>query len=1484
MHHMIANSQLMLNKVQHLDYFQAVPFYIEKRSNVCKDVKKCVLVIFLILFGGTTWSQVNADFSFDIPSGCSPVNVTFTNLSTPLQGATFQWDFGNGNVSTAPNPQTTYHAVGTYSVKLTITYNNQTDVILKENCITVHANPQTSFQPVGATEGCAPLSTSFQNLSSDPEGSNLSYIWSFGDGYSSSDKDPAHQYLSGGDFDVTLMVTNEFNCVSSLTSTTKISVYKPIAKFGVDHSSSCTGELLAKFNNISEGGSTLSYEWNFGDGQTSTEPNPVHLFESTGSYNVKLTANHPFGCTSSVEMNKLINIVKTKAILLASKDTVCPNQKIDFTSLSENANSFTWKWGDGTSDHFKVSSKSYPIAGDYLVWLIATNGVCTDSVLKKINIEHVMADFLPENKFICQLPATIKYQNKSTNAVDYNWRFGNGEKSTLLTPSINLPDDIELTDGQEWLPDTLIVTSKHGCKSQKITPQSVQIWVPQVKMIPGEGGDSKKLKGCVPLSLTFSDNTIYNTPEDFIVSRKWQLSTGAEVEAGTFDVNIASPGTYPVNLTITTNLGCVNSATEQINAGIHVNPDFVVLGSTDVCASTPVNFEVTSPENTLISGVKWDFGDGDEDPMQIVPHYYIKTGLMNVTLTVFNNGCGSTITKPNAVNILGPIATIKKITDCSNAFHYQFIENVQDATSYSWNFGDGTPLEYNTVSPHHNYDVKDKYTVTLSAENTTTGCHFSTTSVVNIKDSKAIISNQSGLPCPASPMSFSGENSIDASLFSVGSELFKYLWIHKETGKTIFSDDPVEFRFNTKGDHHLSLIVKDSNGCADTSTQVIQIFQPTAAFDANYLGGCLPISYAFADQSVSINPITQWRWNFGDNSLSLIQNPNHDFNDFGKYNISLEVTDAIGCKHSVTRNQFIKAIEPDASFVALDSTLCMGANTQFECTSQSNVISYWWEFSDGVTSSLPKPSRQFDVVGNVTVQLSIVDDHNCHSTLTKTDYIKTQNYPVADFTADILTSNCYPFVVQFNDLSVSDSQKSWKWNFGDSNNQSQIQNPFFIYNQPGIHDVSLITYSSFGCSDTITKVGYVNVGGPYATINLNDTICRNSDILFQAANVLNVFDYKWDFGDGYAATGNNVVHRFDDAGFVYPVLFLRADDQNTCNKAIIDTFYILDQSANFSFDSKVGCVPLSSQFKNLSTNSSSWQWGFGDGNFSDIKEPNHLFTKPGNYEVTLKAIHELGCSESFTQGIFEVFPLPDISISRDTVICQGGMASLTAAGGVTYHWQPINLFSDPSLSIVDVMPNQSTRFKVDVTDSNNCLDSAFTNVWVQLPLLVHLRDTSIIIGESFRPDITDPAVETYNWTPALNVSCAYCSDPVLSPLETTNYVIAVTDTSHCFTTNHPFLLTVEKKYSVDLPNTFSPNNDGINDRVFVKGWGIKEIVAFKIHNRFGQLVYDSNNINEGWDGFYKGVPLPIETYSYMISVRTFENTTLSKTGTIKLIR
>jgi gliding motility-associated-like protein len=1445
--------------------------------------------LMLVLFWGWNISikaQLKADFSVDINAGCAPMNVAFTNLSSYPDGTTFKWDFGNGNSSSAISPQATYTKSGLYTIKLKITNGASSDSIIKENLIEIFPQPTVSFSLYEIDKGCAPLTCSFSNQSNISDGSEMTYTWSFGDGNKSTLEAPQHIYQSGGVFDVTLMATSNNGCQSAATKQSLIEVYEPIAKFGVDKTTSCNGSLNAQFNNLSEGGENLTYSWQFGDGNSSNEVSPSHLYSNTGKFSVNLTTTHPYGCISTTNLTDLIQIVKTEAIFSMSADTICPSQNITLTNFSLNANSFTWKFGDGTTDRFKNTTKNYSQAGDYSIWLIASNGICRDSIKHTVNVEFVKAQFSLSDTFLCQLPQTISYIDESINAVKWDWHLGIGKIASTKNTNVVYSDTIKLTDDKDLFTDWLMVTSKHGCTNKATKQGSVLVYIPTVKTYPGSLTDPKLMSGCIPFTVKFSDSTVYNVASDYIEQRIWQLNNGNKITAPSLSTTIETPGIYPVNLTLITHKGCVFSGKENLSIGQTVSPDFQVVGNTQICASVPVDFTITSPDMSMITNAVWDFGDGDKESFPFPPHFYTKTGNMDVKLTVSNYGCKSSITKKNALTILGPYVNFKKYVVCSNQLHTQFDANIDGATSYQWDFGDGSVPVLNTPKPEHTYESRNRYETTLLATNSQTGCSFKTSQWVDIKDPQARITMpEQSKPCPGETFSFDPYSSSDAVSFSYNGNTKKYLWMHQESGIKQFTDNSFQISFQQKGIQHISLVIKDTNGCPDTTTLQVEIFKPDIHYDVNYISGCMPVKYQFNDESESPVALTGWFWTFGDGQTSTLQNPLHEYADFGKYNISLEVSDQFGCKNKQTANQLVQAIEPDASFVALDSTLCEGNTTSFQCTSINNIINYLWEFNDGVTSNEPKPSKTFLKEGNYSVKLSIVDDHDCHTSLTKPDYIKVQSYPTANFSSDALASKCYPFVVQFNNTSTGNNLSSWKWNFGENNNLSLLKNPFYIYNKPGKHTVDLIAYTLFGCSDTISKKDYINVGGPNAIIDVRDTVCKNTDIIFKTASAINVYDMKWDFGDGINSSGDNVVHQYTNAGNIYPVLFLRADPENTCNKAISDTLLVLNQIAKFQISNNQteGCVPLSLGFNDISTNASTWEWNFNDGSTSFLQNPTHTFVTPGNYNISLKVTHPLGCSDISIVTPITIFPLPQIKISSDTTICLGSTALLKASGGIQYAWQPSSLLSQPQNANTETSPIVNSKFQVTVTDSNHCTDSATTNVWVQHPLKLSLRDTSIIIGETFTPDISDPTILNYLWEPAESVSCITCPNPDLFPLNTTAYSISITDTTNCFTTKHPFNLSVIKKYSIDVPDAFTPNGDGINDLIFVKGWGIKELVYFKVFNRLGQLIYESSDLNQGWNGTYKGVIQPIETYTYLVEVRTYDNSLLTKKGTFKII-
>jgi gliding motility-associated-like protein len=106
----------------------------------------------------------------------------------------------------------------------------------------------------------------------------------------------------------------------------------------------------------------------------------------------------------------------------------------------------------------------------------------------------------------------------------------------------------------------------------------------------------------------------------------------------------------------------------------------------------------------------------------------------------------------------------------------------------------------------------------------------------------------------------------------------------------------------------------------------------------------------------------------------------------------------------------------------------------------------------------------------------------------------------------------------------------------------------------------------------------------------------------------------------------------------------------------------------------------------------------------------------------------------------------------------------------------------------------------------------------------------------------------------------------------------------CYVTAHTFTVNVNPKTSIDVPSAFTPNGDGINDVLFIGGWGIRKVNYFKIFNRWGQLLFQSNDVKVGWDGKFEGIPQNMETYVYEVSVETYLDSTLTKSGTVKIIR
>ncbi len=134
------------------------------------------------------------------------------------------------------------------------------------------------------------------------------------------------------------------------------------------------------------------------------------------------------------------------------------------------------------------------------------------------------------------------------------------------------------------------------------------------------------------------------------------------------------------------------------------------------------------------------------------------------------------------------------------------------------------------------------------------------------------------------------------------------------------------------------------------------------------------------------------------------------------------------------------------------------------------------------------------------------------------------------------------------------------------------------------------------------------------------------------------------------------------------------------------------------------------------------------------------------------------------------------------------------------------------------------------------------------------------------------------------MDCDECPSPQVQPLDSTKYCVEISDEYGRFEVEKCVLITIEKKYSLNLPQSFSPNEDGDHERIYVKGWGIEELLEWRIYNRWGQQVYESNDLEAGWVGTYKGEPQNMDTYAYFVRALNFDGEEMILEGFISLIR
>jgi len=1312
----------------------------------------------------TVFASPVINFKASALTGCFPLNTNFNDLSSAGSGSLtkWQWDFGDGNFMESQNPAHTYTSSGNFNVSLKATNSN--------GCVTsktvpayIHINTgvKADFTNSTSTSCSAPVTINFTNRSSGS--GTLTYKWNFGDGITSTSANPSHTYSAPGSYTVTLTATNSTGCSDILIKKNLITVGETKADFSVP-ALVCAATPVT-INNTSDPIS-VSASWSFGDGTKASSIDAVKVFNKPGNYTITLVSNSG-ACKDSITKN--IEVLAKPKVIFSAADTV--SCEIPFTvnftntpnDLNSSSSTYFWDFGDGSNSNQQNPAHTYLQEGIYTVKSFVTNASgCTDSLIKtdfiKIKIPVVSIDNLPE-KDCAPLSHTFSATVNSIEAISkYQWNFGDGSSSNSVNPThiYNKPGKYTVT---------LVYTTAGGCTgSVKVVDGIIVGTKPAPQFI------ADPVNTCAFQEIHFTDQSTGNANEWV-----WFFGDGGSSTEQNPAHQYADTGLFDVTL-IALNNGCADTITYPKK--VHIHPPVAAFSYVKNCVSPQ---KVQFIDHSIGADYwNWDFGDGTTSKEKSPSHDYSSPGVYSTSLTVTNQITGCSETRTDTVHVIKEIADFNLSSQnvCKQEpVTFQAINsNPKNVSLFTWKFGDGVEFSDSSNATQHPYSKNSAYNITLIIKDIN-GCSDSITKPLAVNVYGPMAAFQSTVPgiCLNSAVSFS-----DSSYSDGIHNIQKWNWNWGDGKMEEDSVAPFNHSYSAPGNYSVSLIVTDSKGCTDTlkKPNAILVSKPVAAFVADTLS-CTskPINFA----SSSSGPGLKYTWNFGDGTTSDKKDPVHLYTKEGTYSASLVITDQYGCSDASSKTNYITVANPKADFTVSDSVgTCPPLIVTF--TNQSVNYSKWsLDFGDGTTSEEQNPSHFYSRAGIFYAVLTITGPEGCTSQ--KTRKIKV-NGPSGSFTYQNIIG-CTPLETSFKAHAKNNSSFIWDFNDG-TTVASKDSNVAHEYITPGRYLPKMILQDANGCQVPIIGKDSISVFGVTAAFSHDGAlVCDSNRVNFTNKTMSNdeIVKYLWNFGDGTSSSQPNPFHSYQQAGSYKTSL------QVITKRGCVDTIQNLqpvkvNRSPQISISGSASeCVASVFNFNGIlsspDTSTVSWKWDFGNGNASSEKKPvAQIYSLAGNYTVRAIGYSSNGCNDTATKSV-EIFPLPKLSISADTVVCFGSSEALKASGAETYSWGPAKYLSCVTCASPVSRPDSAIQYFVKGTSNKGCVAVDSISLKVKFPFQLSFKKAdTLCIGKSVQ--LYASGTEKYSWSPASGLNNSNISSPVASPDASTIYQVIGSDSKGCF--------------------------------------------------------------------------------------------------------
>jgi gliding motility-associated-like protein len=701
--------------------------------------------------------------------------------------------------------------------------------------------------------------------------------------------------------------------------------------------------------------------------------------------------------------------------------------------------------------------------------------------------------------------------------------------------------------------------------------------------------------------------------------------------------------------------------------------------------------------------------------------------------------------------------------------------------------------------------------------------------------------------------------------------------------------------YSTVGTYTVTLIATAANGCSDSIKHNVTVNTSTnPSFTINAATQCLGSNnFVFTNTTP---PGSTYLWYFGDGGTSTAASPSHVYNATNpSYSVKLIATAAGGCKDSVEATVTVNP-QSQPSFTSPSVVAqCLNGNSYTFTNTSANPagITYQWAFGDGITASGLTASHAYTVAGLYNVKLYATTPLGC---LDSANYLLTVHpKPNVAFINNnpeqCLATNHFTFT---NTTTLGSGTMSQVWYYGDGNTSTGV-NGDHTYTIFGNYTVKLRVVSDMGCKDSSSQsISFLPKPVPVFTINDAGQCLTGNGFTFTDASSITAgsFTREWRYGDGGTATSVNGSRSYATAN-AYEVALILVSDRG-CTDTLRKTVNVYPMPiANFTVNNVAQCVNVDAfTFTNGSTigsGSMTYAWTFGDGGTSAVQSPTYSYTVPSNYTVQLVATSDQGCIGTKTAPV-QVYTQPQpasFTINQAEQCFTANNFTFTntspaTGGSLTYKW----LYGDGTEGStqhgnrVYAAIGEYTVKLVSI-NANGCVSDTMSQVVKVHPEpTVDLGADRIVLeglGINLNPIVTGTGL-TFQWTPDRYLSNNTQENPLVTPSDNVAYTLTVTGPGGC-TDHDDITLTILKKLVV--PNAFSPNGDGVNDKWVIPHLDIYPGCVVEIYSRNGQLIYRSTGYAMPWDGKIKGSLLPVGTYYYVIDPK---NGRTKFTGSLTLIR